>query len=160
MICRSHSQLGRVTCRLNMHDYIWLVRSVTELIDGKIMLHPTDLIIVQIKKRSLQSNDSQRFKSVFKSNAVFYQHTAIFHAAVTPNSIPYQMTERNLPPITGSPRGNPPRDAVLAGSLKCTMYSLAAIRSAEHGNTMSIIGNVPAPTFLFIRDTLTTSEPD
>lgn len=141
-----------------MHDYIWLVRSVTELIDGKTMLHPTDLIIVQIKKRSLQSNDSQRFESVFKSNAVFYQRAEVFHTAVTPNSIPYQMTERNLPPITGRPRGNPLRDAVLAAALKCTTYSLAAIRSAVHGDTMSIIGNTLAPTFVFIWDTFTTSE--
>lgn len=143
-----------------MHDYISLVRSMTELIDGKILLHPTDLIIVQIKKRSLQSNDSQRFKSVFKSNAVFYQHAEIFHTAVTPNSILYQMTERNLPPIMGRPHSNPRRDAVLAGSLKCMTYSLAAIRSAVHGNMMSIIGNILAPTFVFIWDTFTTSQLD
>lgn len=74
---------------------------MTELIDRKIMLHTTDLIIVQIKKRSLQSNDSQHFNSVFKSNVIFYQHAKIFHPAVTPNSIPYQTTERDLPPITG-----------------------------------------------------------
>lgn len=143
-----------------MHDYIWLVKSMSELIDGKIMLHPTGLIIVQIKKRSPQSNDSQCFMSVFKSNAVFYQHAEIFHTAVTPNSILYQMTERNLPPITGRPRGNPLRDAALAGSLKCMTYSPAAIRSAVHGNMMSVIGNILAPTFVFIWDTFSTSELD
>lgn len=49
-----------------MHDYTWLVRSMTELTDGKIMLHQTDLIIVQIKQRSPQSTGSHSFRSVFK----------------------------------------------------------------------------------------------
>lgn len=133
---------------------------MTELIDGKTPLHPTDLIIVQIKKRSPQSNDSRRFRSVFKPTAVFYQHAEIFHAAVTPNSIPYQMTERNLPPITGRRCSNPRRDAVLAGSLKCVTDRLAAIRSAGHGKMMSIIGNILAPTFVLTRDAFATAELD
>lgn len=74
---------------------------MTELIDGKITLHQNDLIIVQIKQRSPQSTDSHSFRSVFKQNAAFYQLTEVFQAAVTPNSILHQMTEGNLPPITG-----------------------------------------------------------
>lgn len=74
---------------------------MTELIDGKIVLHRTDLIIVQIKKRSPQSSDSRSFKSVFEYNAAFCQHAEIFHAAVTPNSILYQTTERTRHPSQG-----------------------------------------------------------
>jgi len=84
MICRSHSSLGHVTFRLNTCDYTWLVRSMTELIDGKIVLHPTDLLIVQTKKRSLQSNASRRFKRVFKPNAVFYRHAESYFTLQSP----------------------------------------------------------------------------